>query len=149
MILYILGFFGILIPLVYLGPHPDPARIWTEFNNGGNWPTQACSFFVGTSGNAFAFLGWCSALKPAVDQVLTSTTGADSVYHVGQALAQTRSSSDDLQTSEEIHDSPTTVPKSMILALIINGVVGLGMGIAVLASTSDFNAALKSDYVQV
>ena len=56
-ILYILGFFGVLIPLVWLAPHGSAQDVFTTFINGGNWPTQGLSFFVGLSGNAFAFLG--------------------------------------------------------------------------------------------
>ena len=60
-ILYILGFFAVLIPLVWLAPHGSAKDVFTTFINGGNWPTQGLSFFVGLSGNAFAFLGTFSA----------------------------------------------------------------------------------------
>jgi hypothetical protein len=59
LVLYILGFFGILIPLVYLGPHGSAKDVFTTFINGGEWPTQGLSFFVGLSGNVFALLGVC------------------------------------------------------------------------------------------
>ena len=57
LILHITGFCAIMIPLIVLGPHDDAANIFTTFINGGNWPTQGLSFFVGLLGNVFAFFG--------------------------------------------------------------------------------------------
>lgn len=58
LIVHILGFFGILVPLVYLsGTYNSAKQIFTTFNNGGKWPTQTLAFFVGLQGNALAFVG--------------------------------------------------------------------------------------------
>ena len=57
LVVYVLGFFGVLVPLVYLGPHANAHEVFTTFLNGGGWSTKGLSFFVGISGNAFAFLG--------------------------------------------------------------------------------------------
>ena len=57
LVIYIFGFFGILVPLVYLGPHGNAHEVFTTFVNDGGWSSQGLSFFVGISGNAFAFLG--------------------------------------------------------------------------------------------
>lgn len=56
-VIYVLGFFGVLVPLVYLGPHGSAHEVFTTFLNEGGWSSQTLSFFVGISGNAFAFLG--------------------------------------------------------------------------------------------
>ena len=61
LVIYTLGFFGVLVPLVYLGPHGSASEVFTTFNNGGGWSSQGLSFFVGISGNAFAFLGMVPA----------------------------------------------------------------------------------------
>lgn len=58
LIVHVLGFFGILVPLVYLTPAHNSAKdIFTTFHNKGQWPTQALAFFVGLQGNALAFVG--------------------------------------------------------------------------------------------
>ena len=57
LVVYILSFFGIIVPLVYLAPHGNAHDVFATFLNLGDWDTQALSFFVGLSGNAFAFLG--------------------------------------------------------------------------------------------
>lgn len=57
LVIYILGFFGILVPLVYLGPHGSAKDVFGVFINNGGWSSTELSFFVGLSGNAFAFLG--------------------------------------------------------------------------------------------
>lgn len=56
LILHILGFLGILIPLVYLAPHGD-ASIFTTFVNEGGWPTQGLSFMVGLPSAVFSLIG--------------------------------------------------------------------------------------------
>lgn len=58
LILHILGFFAILVPLVYLTPtHNSASEVFTKFHNAGQWSTQALAFFVGLQGNALAFVG--------------------------------------------------------------------------------------------
>ena len=58
LILHVLGFFAILIPLVYLAPqHNDASSVFTTFLNQGGWSTQTLSFFIGLNGNAVAFVG--------------------------------------------------------------------------------------------
>ena len=56
LIVHILGFFGILIPLVYLAPHSD-ASIFTTFVNSGGWSSQGLSFMVGLPSSVFALVG--------------------------------------------------------------------------------------------
>lgn len=57
LILHVLGFFGLLIPLVYLAPHSSPQQVFEVFLNGGGWSTDGVSFLVGLSGSMFAFIG--------------------------------------------------------------------------------------------
>ena len=57
LILHIVGFFAILIPLVYLAPHGTANEVFANFNNGGKWETGGLSFFVGIITSVFAFLG--------------------------------------------------------------------------------------------
>lgn len=57
LILHVLGFFGILIPLVYLSAHIDANTVFTTFLNEGGWKTQGLSFMVGIIGPVFNFLG--------------------------------------------------------------------------------------------
>lgn len=63
LVIHVLGFFGILIPLVYLTEYHHSAReIFTTFNNEGAWRTTALAFFIGLQGNALAFVGTDSAV---------------------------------------------------------------------------------------
>jgi hypothetical protein len=63
LIIHILGFFGILIPLVYLTPAHNSAKdIFTTFRNDGGWSTKALAFFIGLQGNALCFVGTDSAV---------------------------------------------------------------------------------------
>ena len=56
LVLHLIGFFAVLIPLVYFGPHGDTS-IFTTFLNEGNWSTQALSFFVGLPSSVFSLIG--------------------------------------------------------------------------------------------
>ena len=55
LLFHILGFFGILIPLIHLSPHQPAKEVFTHFLNLGEWSTQGLSFFVGliTIANSF------------------------------------------------------------------------------------------------
>jgi amino acid transporter len=55
-ILHILGFFALMIPLVYLSPHND-VSVFTEVINTGGWSTQALSWMVGMPSTVFAMVG--------------------------------------------------------------------------------------------
>ncbi|KAI1646302.1 putative GABA permease [Daldinia loculata] len=72
LILHILGFLGILIPLVYLAPHGD-ASIFTTFVNEGGWPTQGLSFMVGLPSAVFSLIGADSAVHMAEEIKNAST----------------------------------------------------------------------------
>ena len=50
--------------------------------------------------------------------------------------------------SEEIHNASTTVPRAMIASIVINGVLGTAMYMAVLFCIGDINAVLGSPYGQ-
>ena len=47
LLFHVLGFFGILIPLVYLSPHQHAEFVFANFLNLGNWNSKGLSFFVG------------------------------------------------------------------------------------------------------
>ncbi|KAG9236192.1 putative GABA permease [Amylocarpus encephaloides] len=64
LILHIFGFFAILIPMVYLGPHGD-SSLFTSFVNAGAWPTQGLSFMVGLPASVFSLIGADSAVHMA------------------------------------------------------------------------------------
>ncbi|KAL8825272.1 MAG: hypothetical protein Q9191_004511 [Dirinaria sp. TL-2023a] len=57
LIFHILGFFAILITLVYLAPHGTAADVFKTVLNEGNWRTQGLSYCVGFIGNVATFVG--------------------------------------------------------------------------------------------
>lgn len=66
LIVHILGFFAVLIPVVYMAPQKaTTTEVFTQFSNGGAWPTQGLSFFIGLVGNVFAMFGCDSAVHMA------------------------------------------------------------------------------------
>lgn len=59
LILHLGGFFCVLIPLVYLGPHESlSARaVFTTFQNEGGWSMQTLSSLIGFPASVFSLLG--------------------------------------------------------------------------------------------
>ena len=57
LILHVMGFFAILVPLVYLAPHGNAGDVFATFNNSGGWSTMGLSFFIGLSTSMYAFIG--------------------------------------------------------------------------------------------
>ena len=60
LIIHVLGFFAIMIPLVYMSSHGSSSSVFTTFVDGGAWGSRGLSFWVGIIGNVFAFLGMVS-----------------------------------------------------------------------------------------
>jgi hypothetical protein len=81
LVLYTVGFFAVLIPIVSLGPHASAHSVFTTFINNGGWSSKTLSFFVGISGNAFAFLGKHRVVHWRL-RILRFVIGADAMYHV-------------------------------------------------------------------
>ncbi|MCJ1249806.1 hypothetical protein MMC30_007032 [Trapelia coarctata] len=61
LVLHILGFFAILIPLWVLAPRNtglnDSTTVFTQFTNGGEWPTTGVACMVGMLSPIFTILG--------------------------------------------------------------------------------------------
>lgn len=57
LLLHLVGFFTVLTTLLTRGAHGDAGQIFLEFRNGGSWPTQGLSWFVGLLGCVFSFAG--------------------------------------------------------------------------------------------
>nr|QZS37072.1 C070A protein [Hypoxylon sp. CO27-5] len=64
-IIHILGFFGVILPLVLLSDHVSTQEVFGTFSNLGGWPTQGLSFCIGIMGTVFSFLGGDGAIHLA------------------------------------------------------------------------------------
>lgn len=56
LIFHLVGFFLIIVPLVYFAPHSDPSLVFTTFMNLGGWSSQTLSFLVGLPISAYCFI---------------------------------------------------------------------------------------------
>ncbi|KFY17763.1 hypothetical protein V492_00431 [Pseudogymnoascus sp. VKM F-4246] len=65
LVMQIVGFFGVLIPLVYMAEHNTKEQVFLSFHNGGGFKTQGLSWFVGMTACAFAFAGGDAAVHLA------------------------------------------------------------------------------------
>lgn len=55
--LHIFGFFIVLIPLVYLGPHSSPHDVFAQFSSSAGYENLGLSFFVGLLTAVYPFIG--------------------------------------------------------------------------------------------
>ncbi|PQK13550.1 hypothetical protein BB8028_0004g04810 [Beauveria bassiana] len=153
LVLHVLGFFAILIPMVSLGYHGDAQHVFTEFRNGGGWPTQGLSFMVGLVGNVFAFVGVDAAfhmseetLNSAVavpksiflSMLINGTTGfamTVAVLFCIKDLESVLSSPTGFAHMQLFLDSTGSVAGSTVMAAIIT-ILGACATVGMLASTS-------------
>ena len=82
LVFHILGFFGLLIPLVYLSPHQSAHEVFTHFENLGGWKTNGLAFFVGLVTCSTSFPGRYIAANFMV--TLLTCTGLDAADHIGR-----------------------------------------------------------------
>lgn len=127
---HIVGFFGILIPLVHLAPHQSAKKIFATFYNGGDWSTNGLSFFVGLVTAMDAF--------PGLD-------AADHIGNSGPREGLTSRRDADISTAEEIQNAPYVIPLSMGISTMHNGTLGFAMIIALLfCMPSDISDLLEA-----
>ncbi|KAM0800484.1 amino acid transporter-like protein [Usnea florida] len=82
LLFHILGFFGILIPLVYLAPHQPANEVFTNFLNKGDWSTTALSFFVGLISATNSFPG-----LDAADHIAEEIQNAPTVIPLSMGIS--------------------------------------------------------------
>jgi amino acid transporter len=66
LVVYIIGFFAIIIPLWALAPRANAYDVFTQFANAGGWSSTGTAFMIGLSG------------------VLVSLCGFDCAVHMGR-----------------------------------------------------------------
>ena len=82
LILHVMGFFAILVPLVYLAPHGTAKDVFTTFSNSGGWSSGGLSFFIGLTTSMYAFIGE-SPTTSSLSVRWLSGAGIDAAAHMG------------------------------------------------------------------
>ncbi|CAD6577573.1 MAG: hypothetical protein ASARMPRED_008325 [Alectoria sarmentosa] len=123
LIIHGLGFFAILVPLVYLAPQSTAKDVFATLSDSGDWSSNGISFFIGLSTSMFAFIG------------------IDAAAHLGHKV---NLSDDSCLVAEEINDASVVIPRSMLSSVFLNGALGFGMLVAVLFSAGNIQTALDS-----
>ncbi|KAJ6021942.1 Amino acid/polyamine transporter I [Penicillium herquei] len=58
LILHIMGFFAVLIPLVYLAPHKNAEYVFGTFENSSGWNSAGLTWLIGLMGTNLPFIGY-------------------------------------------------------------------------------------------
>ena len=56
LILHFVGFFAIIIPLWITAPRTPAKRVFTEFQNNGEWPNMGLSVLIGLTGPVYSMI---------------------------------------------------------------------------------------------
>jgi len=62
LIIYVVGFFAIIIPLWLLAPRTGAHDVFTEFSNAGGWNSIGTAVMIGMSGTIASLAGFDSAV---------------------------------------------------------------------------------------
>lgn len=65
LVLHVVGFFAIMIPVVYLAPISSSEFVWTDFTNYSGYSSSGLSWFIGQSASAILFIGYDGACHMA------------------------------------------------------------------------------------
>ena len=63
LIIHFVGWLGVMLPLVVLGPHGSATEVFTQLVNGAGWPENGISFMIGVIGNVWVFVGMTSSFE--------------------------------------------------------------------------------------
>lgn len=137
--IHIVGFFAILIPLVYLAPHSSAEFVFTDLANTSGWSSNGLVWFIGLISSNLPFIGY------------------DGPCHMGNIhpplfkLVQLT----DMNSfpAEEIQNASTIVPWCMVSTVLINGSLGFAMTLVFLFCIGNVDNALSSptgyDFIEV
>ena len=63
LIIHTVGFFAILIPLIYLAPHSSPSFVFEQFMNAAGWNNNGLAWFIGLISTNLPLIGSFKKLK--------------------------------------------------------------------------------------
>ncbi|PWY92298.1 amino acid transporter [Aspergillus heteromorphus CBS 117.55] len=125
LILHTMGFFAILIPLVYLAPHKDAEFVFGTFINSSGWQNAGLTWLIGLMGTNLPFIGY------------------DGPCHMATNSPK----------AEEVVNASVIVPWCMIATILLNGALGFAIVLAFLFCIGNLEAALDSatgyDFIEV
>ena len=130
LVIHVLGFFAILVPLVYLGPKVDAKDVFQSFDNLGGWSSNGLSWLVGINMLLVAFIGADAATHMAeevedsssiVPKAMIIGTTINGVTGFGILIAALFSLTD----LSEALSSPSGYPFMQILLTAVGSVHGV------------------------
>lgn len=126
LIIHVVGLFAIIIPLWVLAPRNSAKAVFTEFYDGGEWGSPGTATLVGLS------------------TTITSMIGYDCSVHMCKRLLHYWKHDANTNLAEEIKDASETLPKAMMSAVGVNGILGFIMIVTLCFTLGDVNNILQS-----
>lgn len=129
LVLHLCSFVGILVPLVYLAPHGTAHDVFATFLSDGGYSSDGLTFLIGTISASFAFVGMSNSRLSVLVDDSPKPSGSDCPVHL----------------CEEVKNASTVVPWAMVISVLINGLLGFAMVIAILFCIGDIGQATGTD----
>ncbi|CAG8976647.1 hypothetical protein HYALB_00002163 [Hymenoscyphus albidus] len=133
LIFHILGFFAILITVVYMAPHGSARSVFLTSLNGGGWSSQGPSFCVGFIGNVATFVGE-SHIQYNTLIFLTVLLKVPMLRYMSS-----------VHMAEEIENAAVNVPRAIFTTMVLNGAMGFAMMLAILFCIGDAEEVLATE----
>jgi choline transport protein len=84
LILHVMGFFAVLIPLVYMAPHQNAEFVFGSFINSSGWSNPGLTWLIGLMGTNLPFIGMISPFHIWKIYLTDSPAGYDGPCHMGK-----------------------------------------------------------------
>jgi hypothetical protein len=84
LILHVMGFFAVLIPLVYMAPHQNAEFVFGSFINSSGWSNPGLTWLIGLMGTNLPFIGMISLFHIWKIYLTDSPAGYDGPCHMGK-----------------------------------------------------------------
>ncbi|KAL2350194.1 amino acid transporter-like protein [Cryomyces antarcticus] len=131
LVFHFAGFFATIIPLWVLAPKNSATQVFTEITNSGGWSNTGLSLLVGQVSVFYCMAGE----DPLVSERILQCTCVSSDLSRWSIEAH---------TAEEVEDASLNVPRSMVWAFVLNGLMGFVTLITYVFCIGDLTSALNS-----
>ncbi|KAL9116293.1 MAG: hypothetical protein Q9187_007182, partial [Circinaria calcarea] len=88
LVVHVIGFFCILIPLVYLAPRGSVKDVFATFANDGGWSSNGLAFFVGLSTSMYSFVAEeIETASTVIPRSMLASVALNGVLGLGMLIA--------------------------------------------------------------
>lgn len=135
LILHVFGFFAVIIVLWTMAPRNTPSAVFTDFYNGGGWPSMGLALMIGQISAVYGSLSTLFNPVPQFDIYVQIFLEAYSFPPLGSDATA--------HMSEEVKNASINVPRAIAWGYVINGILALVFMVTYLFAMPSVEEALS------